>query len=89
MSNIMRERSVSVVKCLTKDCGAAESSLTSATALCLWERNINPFLDFVEPRKIQIDITENCRLWRGESNQTNTKEQYHGVGLCFNSVKSI
>ena len=45
------ERSDSVVECLTRDRGAADSSLTSLTALCPWARHINPSLVLVQRRK--------------------------------------
>ena len=35
-----RERSGSVVECLTRDRGAAGSSLTGVTALCPWARTL-------------------------------------------------
>ena len=39
-----RERSGSVVECLTRDRGAVGSNLTGITALCPWARHINPSL---------------------------------------------
>ena len=38
---ICRERSGSVVECLTRDRGAVGSSLTGFSALCPWARHIN------------------------------------------------
>ena len=40
--NNVRERSGSLVECLTWDRGAAGSSLTGVTTLCPWARHINP-----------------------------------------------
>ena len=65
-----RERSGSVVECLTGDRGAAGSSLTSVTALCLLARHINPSLVLVQPRKTRPYITERLLMGRKESNQT-------------------
>ena len=48
----------SVVECLTRDLGAAGSSLTSVTVLCPWARHIYPCLVLVQPRKTRPDITE-------------------------------
>ena len=45
-----RERSGSVVECLTPDPGVAGVSLTSVTALCPWARHIYPTLVLVQPR---------------------------------------
>ena len=39
-----RERSGSVVECLTRDQWVAGSSLTSVTVLCIWARHISPCL---------------------------------------------
>ena len=47
----IRERSFSVVECLTTDIRAARSSLTGVTVLCTWARHINPCLVLVQPRK--------------------------------------
>ena len=47
----LRERSGSVVECLTRDRRAAGSSLTGVTALCPWARHIYPSLVLVQPRK--------------------------------------
>ena len=59
------EHSGSVVECLTRDRGAAGSSLTGVTVLCPWARHINPCLVLVQPRKTLTDITE--RLLTGTS----------------------
>ena len=53
-----RERSGSVVECLTRDPRAAGSYLTGVTALCSGARHINPSLVLVQPRKTHHDITE-------------------------------
>ena len=67
------ERSGSVVECLTRDRGAAGSSLFSVTALCHQARHINPSLVLVQPRKTCPFITERLLMGRKESNQTHTK----------------
>ena len=66
-----RERSGSVVQCLTRDRGAAGSSLTGVTALCPWARHIHPSLVLVQPRKTCPYITERLLMGHIESNQTN------------------
>ena len=67
------ERSGSVVECLTRDRGAAGSSLTGVTALCPWARYmyIDPSLVLVQPRKTRPFITERLLMGRKELNQTN------------------
>ena len=65
------ERSGSVVQCLTRDRGAAGSSLTGVLALCPWARHIHPSLVLVQPRKTCPYITERLLMGRIESNQTN------------------
>ena len=70
---IVRERSCSVVECLTRDQRAAGSSLTSATVLCPWARHINPSSVLVQPRKTRPFITEILLMGRKESNQTKLK----------------
>ena len=45
--NVLGERSGSVVECLTRDQGAADSSFTAITALCPLARRINPSLELV------------------------------------------
>ena len=67
----LRERSGSVVKCLTWDRGAAGLSLTGATALCPWARHINPSLVLFPQRKTHPYITERLLMGCKESNQTN------------------
>ena len=62
-----RERSGSVVECLTRDKGAAGSSLTGVTVLCPLARHINPSLVLLQPRKTRPYITENC--WWDVKNQ--------------------
>ena len=47
----IRERSGSVVECLTQDQGAAGLSLTGVTALCPSTRSIYPSLVLVQSRK--------------------------------------
>ena len=53
-----RERSGSVVECLTRDREVAGSSLTGVAALCPRARLINPCLVLVQPRKTHPDITQ-------------------------------
>ena len=70
-----RERSGSVVECLTRDRGAAGLSLTGITTLCPWARHFNPSLVLVQPRKTSPFITERLLMGRKESNQTNNKQE--------------
>ena len=67
---LLRERSGSVVECLTQDRRAAGSSLTGVTVFL--SKNINPSLVLVQPRKTRPYITERLLMERKESNQTNT-----------------
>ena len=57
-----------VVECLTRDQGAAGSSLTGVTALCPRARHINPSLVLVQPRKTRPFITEILLMGPKESN---------------------
>ena len=70
-----RERSGSVVECLTQDQGAASSSLTDVTVLCPWAIHINPSLVLVQPKKTCPYITERLLMGHKESNQTKIKKQ--------------
>ena len=47
-----------MVECLTRDRGAAGSSLTGVTVLCPLASHMNPCLVLVQPRKTHSDITE-------------------------------
>ena len=69
-----RERSGSVVECLTRDRGAAGSSLTGVTALYTWARHVNPSLVLVQPRKIRPYTTERLLIGRKEPNHTCTSQ---------------
>ena len=71
-----RERSGSVVECLTQDRRAAGSSLTGVTVLCPWARHINPSLVLVQPRKTRPFITERLLMGRKESYQTNKQTTF-------------
>ena len=68
---VLRERSGSVVERLTRDRGAAGSSLIGVTALCPWARHIYHSLVLVQPRKTRPYITEKMLMRHKESNQTN------------------
>ena len=64
-----RERSGSVVKCLTRDREAAGSSLTSVTALWSFSKTyIYPSLVLVQPRKTRPCLTERLLMGGKESN---------------------
>ena len=63
-----------VVECLTRDQGAAGSSVTGVTVLCHVARHINPSLGLVQPRKTRPYITE--RLLMGcKKNQIKQNKQ--------------
>ena len=64
---LFRERSGSVVECLTRDRRAAGSSLTGVTGL--WSLS-KTHLVLVHPRKIRPCVTEILLMGRKESNQT-------------------
>ena len=53
-----RERSGTVVECLSRDQGVAGLSITSVTALCPLAKHIYPCLVLVQTRKICPGITE-------------------------------
>ena len=67
----MRERRGSVVECLTRDRGAAGSSLTGVTVLWSLSKAHYPSLILVQPRKARPCLTERLLMGRKESNQTN------------------
>ena len=70
ISNVcLRERSGSVVECLTRDGGAAGSSLNGYCVVSL-NKNINPSLVLVQPWKTRPFITERLLIGCKESNQT-------------------
>ena len=66
----IRERSGSVIECLTPDRGAAGLSLTGVTRLWSLSRHIYPSLVLVQPRKTCPYITERLLMGCKESNQT-------------------
>ena len=82
------ERSDSVVECLTRDRGAAGSSLTGFTALCPWARHNYPSLVLVQSRKTRPCITERLLMGRKESNQTNKKDICY-ILCIFQDVKAV
>ena len=69
-----RERSGSVVDCLTQDRRAMGSSLTGVTVLCPLARRIYPSLELVQPRKTRPYITERLLMGLKESNQPNKQK---------------
>ena len=64
-----RERSGSVVECLTRDRGAAGWSLTSITVLWSLSKT-HPSLVLVQPRKTHPCLAERLLMGHKESNQT-------------------
>ena len=63
ITDIAWERSGSVVECLTRDRGAADSIFTGVTALSL-SKNINPSLVLNQPRKPRPFIAESLLMGR-------------------------
>ena len=71
IQRVDRQRSGSVVECLTLDREAASWSLTGVNALCPRARHIDPSLVLVQPRKICPYITERFLMGCKESNKQN------------------
>ena len=69
---LKRERSGSVVECLTQDQRAGGLSLTGVTASL--SKTINPNLVLVQPRKTNPFITERLLMGSKESNQANKNQ---------------
>ena len=65
----VRERSGSVVECLTQDRGAVGSSLTALWSLSKIHLS-NSSLVLVQPRKTRPCLTERLLMGRKEPNQT-------------------
>ena len=65
-----RERSGSVVECLTRNRGAGGSSLTGGHCIVSLSKNIYPSLVLAQPRKTHPLITERLLMGRKETNQT-------------------
>ena len=76
----------SLVECLTRERGAAGSSLFGVTVLFLWARHINSSLVLVQPRKTRPYITEILLMGRKESNQT--KMTIRELERCTNRANS-
>ena len=72
-----------MVECLTRDRGAAGSSITGITALCPSARLINPSLVLVQPRKTRPYITERLMMGHKESNQTNKTKHVSSNNVAF------
>ena len=66
-----RERSCSVVECLTRDQRATGSSLIGFTALWFLSKTHYPSLALVQLRKTRPCLTERSLMGREESNQSN------------------
>ena len=68
-----RERSGSVVECLTRGCGFEPHGRHCVMSL---SKNINPSLVLVQLRKTRPYIPERLSMGRKESNQTNKTKLY-------------
>ena len=87
-----RERSCSVVDCLTRDRGATGSSPTSVVALCPKARHKNLSLVLVQPRKSHPTLLKDC--WWDVKNQTNKKNKqnvwdYHMCSTWLSALKMV
>ena len=80
----IRERSGSVVECLTRDQRAVGSSLISVTVLCPRARHINPCLVLVQRRKTHPDIAEKLLTRRYKTNQTNKQRLINPKSATYN-----
>ena len=78
-----------VVECLTRDRGAAGSSLTGVTALCPWARHINPSLVLVQLRKTCPYITERLLMGRKESNQIKQTYKKPMMNHCVTVLNNL
>ena len=76
-----------MAECLTRDGGAAGSSLTGVTALCPRARHINPSLVLVQPRKTGSCITERLLMGHKESNQQTKSAKFVQLPLVFTVSK--
>ena len=68
---LVRERSGSVLECLTRERGAAGLSLTGITALWSLSKTHYPSLVLVQPRRVRPCLNERLLMGCKESNQTN------------------
>ena len=95
LASVLWWRSGSVVECLTRDLGAADSRLTSLSTLCPCARHIHPYLVLVQPRKTRPYITERQLTWltgRKESNltyKTRVSVKVHKVLLGVTAIKTV
>ena len=79
-----------MVECLTRDRGAADSSLTGVTALWSLSKTHYPSLVMVQPRKAHPCLTKRLLMGRKESNHTKqTKQPKHVMGTLFGTHLKI
>ena len=71
--NCHRERSGSVVECLTRDRGPQFRASPTSQRCGPWARHIYPSLVLFKPRKTRPCLTEILLMGRKESNQTKHK----------------
>ena len=72
-----------MVECLTRDRGAAGSSLTGVMS-----KNITPSLVLVQSRKTRPYLTERLLMGRKESNQTNKQTNLSLIRVYFKTPPS-
>ena len=79
----VRERSGSVVECLTRDRGASGSSLTGVTALWSLSKTHLSLLSTGSTQEVPSRITERLLSGRKESNQTNKTQRFECYFCIF------
>ena len=84
----LRERSGSVVECLTPDRRAPGSSLTGVTALWSLSKTHYPSLVLVQHRKTRPCLTERLLMGRKESNQTKQEQSLPKQGK-YNLIQIV
>ena len=85
----IRERSGSVVECLTQGRRAMGLSLAGVTASCPWARHIYPSLILVQPRKTLPFITERLLMGCKESNKQNNATYLSPLPSSFSLKKWV
>ena len=88
-SRTSRERSGSVVECLTRDRRAAGSSLTASLRCGPWARHIYPSLVLVQPRKTRPSLPERLLMGRKEPNQTNKSRTSKNLYFSFQGLQIL
>ena len=85
-SRLTRERSGSVVECLTRDREPRVRASPASLRCGPWARHIYPSLVLVQPRKTCPCLNERLLMGRKESNQTNKQIKIDGCWACLPGV---